>query len=470
MNLPTAVRRSLAVVASTALLTSGATGLFTGSAFAANSATVTGVSPSATNNSGNTAVTVTGSNFTPKPPAPKTQADTMTFAFNGSTAYVAPATAPPLTFRPDTQQGTYSSTSYSGTLGTSNAAPGFYDVYDVNSDGAGPKCVKCLFIGSSGAPDVTNITPGADTSDLFNAQLSNQRGPNAIDIFGRNLARASFVNLTLPNGQPDTAAAIKVGDANDTGDYSGYESASVIRAEYSENSNFNASTAGKRLVTVENTAEDPVTGAAAHQTGAAGELWLPFFKGADVSPTTFGQGVSDRVITIHGAGIRQGSQIAIQDLSDPNDPSPSAPTSPDHHVGLASVSADGTTITAPVSFEADAPTGTLRSVSIVGPDGGHYSVGSVVSVTPAPKISGFSRKLGQGGSVQVTVGGTGFAAGATPATVPTFTVSGTGITAVTKSSTNLQAVVQLTATSDAPTGARTIRVSNPDGGTSTYTG
>jgi hypothetical protein len=452
MKLPPAARRSLALVATTALLTSGATGVFVGTAHAAGAGSaVTAVTPSATNNSGKTAVTVTGSGFAASP-AP---ADTISFSLEAPSAYGT--STPPLTGKPAANS-VNTSTSYSFTLDTTNAPPGKYDVYD----GDGAKCKACFLIGSSGAPDVSLVSPGADTSDPTNGQLTNLRGPNAVDIFGSHLAKASFVNLTLPNGQPDkdangvVHAGLIVGDPNNPGDYSGYESASVIRAEYSESAGF---TPGKHLVTVTNTAAE---------TGASGELWLPFFTAAGVSPSTFGAGGNPRVLTVTGAGIRQGSHISIPnglDCRNPaNDPCP------DVAVGQSTVSADGTTISAPVSFTTNAATGP-RSLTIVGPDGGHYSVGSAITVTPKPVITAVSpNKLGQGASVTVSITGTGFAVGATNATVPTFSVSGSGVTAKTLSSTNVGASVSLTVAPDAPAGGRTITVTNPDGGSSTFSG
>jgi hypothetical protein len=448
MTLPPAVRRSFALVAATALLTSGASGLFTGVAHAAGAgSTVTAVTPSATNNSGKTQVTVTGTGFA-APPAP---ADTISFSLEAPSAYGT--STPPLTGKPAPNT-IYSATSYTFTLDTTNAPPGKYDVYD----GDGAKCVGCFLIGSSGAPDVSLVAPGADTSDPTAGQVTNERGANAIDIFGSHLAKASFVKLTLPNGTADPKAGIIVGDANNPGDYSGYESSSVIRANYSESTGF---TPGKHLVTVTNTATPP-------ETGASGELWLPFFTASGVSPSTFGAGGNARVLTVTGSGIRQGSDISIPNGLDCRNPSNDP--CPDVVVGQSTVSADGTTISAPVSFTENAATGP-RSLTINGPDGGSYSVANAVTVTPKPTITSVTpNKLGQGASVDVSIGGNNFAVGATNATVPTFSVSGSGVTAKTKSSTNLGATVTLTVAPDAPAGSRTITVTNPDGGSSTFSG
>ena len=448
MKLPPAARRSLALVATTALLTSGVTSAFPGSAHAAGAGSaVTAVTPSATNNSGKTAVTVTGTGFA----APPAQADTISFSLQAPSAYGT--STPPLTGKP-APNSIYSATSYSFTLDTTNAPPGKYDVYD----GDGAKCVGCFLIGSSGAPDVSQVAPGAATNDPSAGQIFNLRGANAIDIFGSHLAKASFVKLTLPNGTADPNAGIVVGDANNPGAYSGYESSSVIRANYSESSGF---TPGKHLVTVTNTATPA-------ETGASGELWLPFFTAAGVSPSTFGAGGNPRVLTITGSGIRQGSHIGIPNGLDCNDPTNDP--CPDVSVGQSTVSLDGTTISAPVSFTENAATGP-RSLSIVGPDGGSYGLANAITVTPKPVITSVSpNKLGQGASFDVTIGGNDFAVGATNATVPTFSVSGSGVTAKTKSSTNVGAVVTLTVASDAPAGGRTITVTNPDGGSSTYSG
>jgi len=262
MSLPPVARRGLALLATTALLSSGAAGLFTGDAYAANPATVTSVSPAVTNNSGDTGVTVTGTGFATQSTAANGNLDTIKFALNDTSNSEYGAATPPLSFTPkqtDTNS-THTSTTYTGTLNTTNAAPGYYDVYDSNSSGDGAKCVKCFYIGSQGAPDVNNILPGSDTSNCLpgDPTCGNVRGPMAIDIYGRNLAKASKVNLLLPSGSPDSgsdtnvsAPNIVVLDKNNPGDYSGYASSGLMYAEVNITSdNF---TPGRHLVTVTNT-------------------------------------------------------------------------------------------------------------------------------------------------------------------------------------------------------------------------
>ncbi|MCU1600444.1 MAG: hypothetical protein JWO22_1153, partial [Frankiales bacterium] len=128
MSLPPAVRRSLALLASTTLLTTGAAGLFTGTAFALpNTGVPTSISPASTNNSGTSAATVTGTGFNPS-------SDHVLLAAQFQSAYGAAGT-PGLNGTTDQQS---SDTSHLvGTLPTSNAAPGVYDVYTARTDATG---------------------------------------------------------------------------------------------------------------------------------------------------------------------------------------------------------------------------------------------------------------------------------------------------------------------------------------------
>ena len=457
MSLPPVARRGLAVVASAALLSSGAAGIFTGTAWAAAGGKVTSVSPAVTNNSGDTAVTVTGTGLTPG------GSDTITFHLEG-TASSYGANTPSLKFTQSTAEKSASSdTSYSGTVATNNAPPGVYDVYATPPGGtAGTLCSGCFTVASSGPPNVSNVLTGEDTRFPPSDPTGDPRGAGTQDIYGQRLAQGSRVDLLDPaTGQPDPYVDFLVNDPNGAAYFNGYESSSIIRGNY-RIKDLDKFTPGRHLVRVTNTAFPTP------ESGATGELWLPKFALAGVSPTVFGAGVSGKVLTIKGQGFRQGSRIGVQNLASPAD---QTHTYPDNSVGAATVSADGTTIGAPVSFASDAKTGTLRSVTVNGPDGGTWTVGNAISVTAPPKISSLGQSdFGQGASRQMTITGTGFAVGATAADRPSFTAAGTGVTITTVSSTNLQAVVQVDVDPSAATGSRVITVTNPDGGSSTFSG
>ncbi|MCU1603120.1 MAG: phospholipase, partial [Frankiales bacterium] len=313
---------------------------------------------------------------------------------------------------------------------------------------AGTATVPCTYtISSSGAPNLNGVNPGASTGNTG-------RGAGALDLTGQNLAQASYVNFLQADGA--TAApglTFKVGDPNDTTPFPGYASSTLTRGNYTfDDTKF---TPGQHFIQMVNTVG---------QKGATVEFWQPKFAASGVSPSAVGAGANTVVVTVTGQGIRQGSRLSIpaKDL-DPITPG----TQPDLSVGAATVNPDGTSISAPVSIDSGAATG-ARSVGINGADGGYYTVANAFTVTTPPSLGSLdSSALGQGASYIETISGTGFAAGTTPTTTPTFTVSGTGVTTKTISSTNISAKVLFTVAQDAATGDRSVTVTNPDGGSST---
>ncbi|MCU1623108.1 MAG: hypothetical protein JWL79_1953 [Frankiales bacterium] len=445
MTLPLAARRSLALAATTALLTSGATGLLGGAAFAVgpNTGTVTSISPTVTNNTGDTAVTLNGSLFVP-------QSDSPLLAPTFQSAYGSSGT-PGLVGTTD--QANSSSTKLVGSVPTTNAPPGVYDVYTSRTDPTGTsvsaKCGCPFTISSSGAPDASGVLFGAPTSS------TTSRGALPLDVSGQNLAEASYVDFFLPDGvTKDPGLAFTVGDPNDTSHFPGYASAQLIRGNYTHSGAF---TPGKHLLRVTNTVGE---------TGSAAEFWQPTFAAAGVSPTSTGAGSQSVVVTVSGQGIRQGSRLSIQGFKSASQSTPTT-TVQDVSAGTATVSADGTQISAPFSFTQDA-SGSPRAITISGPDGGNYSVANVFTVTPGPSIGSLDTSaLGQGANYVETISGSGFASGTNASTLPAFTVSGPGVTTQTLSATNISAKVRFLVAPDAPTGDRSVTVTNPDGGTST---
>ena len=448
MTLPTVARRGLAVVASAALLSSGAAGVFTGTAWAANNGVPTSTNPTSTNNSGDSALTVNGLNFNPS-------TDNALLTPEFQSAYSSSSTGTP-GLNAVTNASQSSSTSLVGTLPSSNAAPGVYDVYTFRSGGpagglstkcAGTQANPCTFtISSSGAPNLSSVVAGASTGNTG-------RGANALDLSGQNLAQASYVKFLQADGSsPEPGITFTVGDPNDSSTFSGYASSSLIRGNYTLGSSF---TPGKHFIQVTNTVGEK---------GAAVEFWQPTFTANGVSPNTTGAGTSNKTITVTGQGIRANSHLVVasEDL-DPVTPGKQA----DLSVGAATVSPDGTSISAPITVDPSANADT-RSVTIVGPDGGNYTVPNAFTITSPPSLGSLDTEaLGQGASYTETISGSNFAAGNTPATMPVFTVSGAGVTTKTLSSTNISAKVLFTVASDAPTGDRSVTVTNPDGGSTT---
>ncbi|GFO53604.1 hypothetical protein GMSM_06110 [Geomonas sp. Red276] len=132
-----------------------------------------------------------------------------------------------------------------------------------------------------------------------------------------------------------------------------------------------------------------------------------------------------------------------------------------------------TLLTANVTIDAAAALG-ARTVTVTNPDttNGSASIFAVLSAN-APTVSTVSPStLGQGAtSVNVTLTGTNFVNGGTPATSTAVGVSGSGVTVnsvTVNSATSLTA--NLSISSSATTGARDLTVTNPDASNSTKVG
>ncbi len=436
MHLVLAARRSVAVAAATALLTTGgiAGGLLSSAALAApGDPVVTSATPAAANNTASVPVTINGSSFVPT-------SDYVLFA----PTFTAAVALDGLTANPDTTTST--ATALKIVVPATLAGPGDYDVYvkrkvPGGADISSTKCAKCFTITSNGPPSVSGSVPGASTG-------TTDRGPLALDINGSFFAKGAFVSFLKTDGTKDAGLTFSPGDPNNTATQ-GYIADNLIRGNY-DNTTGTPFTPGKHMLKVVNTDG---------QTGGTGEFWQPTFAGSAVSPNTLGQGAQSRTVTVTGQGIRQGSRLGIQTLNTSG--------AADVTVGTATVSADGTTISAPVSVTSGASTA-ARSVTVSGPDGGAFTVAGAFHVATGPTVTSMNTTaLGQGASVDVTINGTGFATGSTTSTRPVFTFSGTGVTGVTKSATATAAVVTMTVLSDATPGGRTVTVTNPDGGSST---
>jgi hypothetical protein len=436
MYLALATRRAVAVTAATTLLLTGGV-LLSGAASAAiTDPVVSSVTPSAVDNTGPVPVTINGSNFTTADVAvfhPRSQGMSGTYDLTGATSQTSTTTALKVT------------------VPATIALPGDYDV-TVSRPGGSATCMSCFTIAnvsvaSPAAPAVSGSAAGASTG-------TTARPATAVDVTGSGFAKAAKVDFLLPGSStPDPGMIFHVSDPNDTA-ANGYASATLIRGFYDQNAS--AFTPGKHQLRVTN---------ADGATGATAEFWQPLFAATGVSPSSVGAGAQNRTVTVTGSGIRAGSRIAIQNLS--------GTSGTDITVGTATVNAAGTAISAPVTTTGTATTGTARSVSVVGPDGGIFTVGNAFTVTAGPTVTSLNNDtLGQGASVDVTINGTGFAAGGTTAaTRPVFTfpiANGTsGVTGVTKSATATSAVVTITVASNATLGNRSVTVTNPDGGSST---
>lgn len=448
MHLALAARRTIAVAAATALLTSGgvAGGLLSSPALAAvGDPTVSSATPTTANNSNSSPVTINGSGFVP---ASATVTFRPAFSSTGNGVGPIPASSPDAT--------TSSTTALKVTVPLTLVAPGSYDIVVQQTGASGDAtCLKCFTVTSNGPPSLSQVQPGASTG-------GQSRGAGALDLSGSFLARGATVVFLKPGGASDAGLKFIAKDPNAaSGTTQGFPSSDRILGNYSADSTFFSP--GRHDIRVTNTDQ---------QSGATVEFWQPVFAAAGVQPSSLGAGSQNQVLTVTGSGIRAGSSLSIQNLATSPDPS-------DVTVGTSTVSADGTSISAPVSFVSTAKQGTPRSVSINGVDGGAWSVANAFKATAAPAITSFNiNTLGQGAVQDILIAGSDFASGGT-AGLPTFTFSGSGVTAVTRSvatsavagpngtTTVTTATVAMTVTPGATLGGRSVTVTNPDGGSNT---
>ena len=164
-----------------------------------------------------------------------------------------------------------------------------------------------------------------------------------------------------------------------------------------------------------------------------------------LNPASVGQGVSNKNITVTGTGFVDTPDIAISGSG----------------VTVNTVTFNSaTSLTINVTIAGGAATG-ARDVTVTNPDLGTSTCTGCLTIDASPSIDQATPSaLGQGASAQIVdVKGTGFVNGSA------VTISGTGVTV--NSTTFVSAShldVSFTVGSSATTGARTLTVTNPDGG------
>jgi hypothetical protein len=438
MRIVTAARRTVAVLAATALVSTGGlvSGAFVGTASAQGALTV---APPGAPNTAITTFTLTGTSFYPsgqdtivvkRNPTVAGQQD-YTVAPDDNTAACGPS---PIAV-PDSDCGT----TLTFKLDLTNAAPGSYDLtltetsanplgtsYTTQKNGA-------IGVATPGSPIVTSTKPYVGTGL-----------PGQIEITGDNLTKGSTVDFL--KGDPVTGAPTTVVDTGmsflstvDGGPAgNGNVSKTTLRGTYS----YSGFTPGIHYVRVTN----PVA-----QFGTASStFYQPRID--TVAPSALGQGASAIATDLNGVGFNPTSTVFV-----------GAPTgnAAATDVTLGGATSSATKVTVPVSVASAATTG-ARRIGVRAADGGYFDLAGGLTVNASPKPTTINpTQMGQGAANKnVAVSGSGFA----PTTTFDF---GPGITAVTTSATATLAQVALTIASDAlPLGARTITATNADHGTS----
>ncbi len=168
------------------------------------------------------------------------------------------------------------------------------------------------------------------------------------------------------------------------------------------------------------------------------------------SPSSRPQGASFQTVAVKGTGFVSGASVSFGSGVTVN----------------STTFKSSTELSVKVSVESGASTG-ARTVTVTNPDAGVGSLASAFTVTAAPNLESVSpSSRAQGASGQtITIKGTGFASGASAS------FSGSSITVESTtvlSSTELTAKISIS--SFASTGARTVTVTNSDGGSDSLSG
>ena len=167
-----------------------------------------------------------------------------------------------------------------------------------------------------------------------------------------------------------------------------------------------------------------------------------------VSPTSRGQGATSQNLTVSGTGFESGATATFSNTGITVN-------------STTYVSATSLTVNVTIAGNATVGSGTI---TVMNPDDGSATSGSIFTVNTAPSpVSVSPSSLNQGAISQtLTLTGTGFVSGATT------TFSGTGITVNSTTFVNSTTLtVNVTITGGATVGSSTITVTNPDAGNST---
>ena len=167
-----------------------------------------------------------------------------------------------------------------------------------------------------------------------------------------------------------------------------------------------------------------------------------------VSPTSRGQGATSQNLTVSGTGFESGATATFSNTG----------------ITVNSTTyVSATSLTVKVTIAGNATVGS-GTITVMNPDDGSATSGSIFTVNTAPSpVSVSPSSLNQGAISQtLTLTGTGFVSGATT------TFSGTGITVNSTTFVNSTTLtVNVTITGGATVGSSTITVTNPDAGNST---
>ncbi len=261
------------------------------------------------------------------------------------------------------------------------------------------------------APSVESVSPSSRGQGASNQTIA---------IKGKN-----FLN--------GTGLAASFSGTGITVNSTSYVSAGEVTANVTIASN---ATIGSRNVTVTNPDTTSATSNGAFSVNAAATV-------ASMSPSSRGQGASKQAIAIKGTGFVSGAGASFGP-----------------GITVESTTRNSATeLTATISIEAGASTGP-RAVTVTNGDGSVATLANGFTVSAAPSVESTNpSSRSQGASKQtIVIKGSGFLSGATASFGSGITVESTNF--VNSSELSIKATVE----QGTSTGARTVTVTNPDGG------
>jgi urease gamma subunit len=200
-------------------------------------------------------------------------------------------------------------------------------------------------------------------------------------------------------------------------------------------------TTGSRSVTVTDPDTTSATGPSLFTVNGAPTV-------TSATPGSRGQGAAASPLTIKGSGFVNGASASFGT-----------------GISVSTTFKSSTELAATVTVEAGASIGT-RTVTVTNPDQGVGSLANGFSVVAGPNVESTNpSSRSQGASKQtVAIKGTGFVSGATPSFGAGITLESTNFVSATELS------AKIAVEPGAGIGARTVVVTNPDGGTDTLPG
>ena len=327
----------------------------------------------------------------------------------------------------------------------STAYGGPRDLTITNLDGGRKVVAGAISVVTTGAVTVTPTSIGAG------ANLA------SLTITGTGLNPASSVTFANSAGADVTGAQITAGAIT-----SGPSGTSLVVPV----SILSSTTAGTYTVTVTSPEGLATTGSFTVTAAPVISTFGRTSGSASNIAVSFGQASSGQTLYLSGSGFASTGGTPVVAAITGAGATVSGVT-----ISGVTVASGGTSLTATVAVDASATVGTY-ALQVTNPDFGRATFASALTVTAKPTLSGITdnNNFGAGASNRtVTLSGSGLTSSATVKFTRTGDTTGSQVTidSVVSSNLDTQLRVGITIASSATTGARSITVTNADGGSAT---